>query len=386
MTVAAGQTQVPAPDLRNKTEAQAVTELVSADLRPGTKTEAFDPTVPVGLIVSQNPAPGVIVARDRRSTTSCRKGPEPTPTPTPSPDARRPSRRPRRPRSRRRRRPRSRPRPRRPSRPRPRSARRRPRPAPHRAAAVATVRRSRSDQSDQRGSVAPVAAFGGVTGRTGVRRRPAPASGHGGSPRRRPRRSRDARPVGDSPSPDRTGRHGPGRRRGLGGGAAGFPARPDLVAEERGATSVEPAVADLGGDRASEVPAGPAGGRGPAADPAARRLRLGGPTVRTAPHRHGRMVAAMVRAVTPPGRRYLRDGDDRLVGRPSRTRRCATRTAGVAAAAVGRLGDGRLPGRLAVRVGRPLAGHGLDARDAQGERDWRPRAASRPGRRRSRSA
>ena len=85
VTVAAGQTQIPAPDLRNKTEAQAVTDLVAANLRPGTKTEAFDPTVAVGLIVSQNPAPGVIVARDSAIDYVVSKGPEPTPSPTPSP-------------------------------------------------------------------------------------------------------------------------------------------------------------------------------------------------------------------------------------------------------------------------------------------------------------
>ena len=85
VTVAAGLTQIPAPDLRNKTEAQAVTELVSVGLRPGAKTEAFDPTVPVGLIVSQNPAPGVIVARDASIDYVVSRGPEPTPTPTPTP-------------------------------------------------------------------------------------------------------------------------------------------------------------------------------------------------------------------------------------------------------------------------------------------------------------
>ena len=52
------------PDLRNKTEALAVQEIVTAGLRPGLKTEEFDPTVPLGLVVSQSPAPGVVVAKD----------------------------------------------------------------------------------------------------------------------------------------------------------------------------------------------------------------------------------------------------------------------------------------------------------------------------------
>ena len=74
----------------------------------GRKTEAFDPTVPVGLIVSQNPAPGVDRRRaTRRSTTSSRRARSRPRRPTPTPDARRPSRRPARPRSRRRARPRA---------------------------------------------------------------------------------------------------------------------------------------------------------------------------------------------------------------------------------------------------------------------------------------
>ena len=85
VTVAAGLTQIPTPDLRNKTEAQAVTDLVAAGLRPGVRTEAFDPTVAPGLIISQNPAPGVIVARDAAIDYVISTGPEPTPSPTPSP-------------------------------------------------------------------------------------------------------------------------------------------------------------------------------------------------------------------------------------------------------------------------------------------------------------
>jgi serine/threonine-protein kinase len=63
VTVASGVEQVPMPDLRNKTEALAVQEIVTAGLMPGIKTEAFDPTVPLGLVVNQSPAPGVVVAK-----------------------------------------------------------------------------------------------------------------------------------------------------------------------------------------------------------------------------------------------------------------------------------------------------------------------------------
>ncbi len=85
VTVASGVEQVPMPDLRNKTEALAVQEIVTAGLRPGIKTEAFDPVVPIGLVVSQVPAPGVVVAKDTAVDYVISKGPEPTPTPTPTP-------------------------------------------------------------------------------------------------------------------------------------------------------------------------------------------------------------------------------------------------------------------------------------------------------------
>ena len=85
VTVASGVEQVPMPDLRNKTEALAVQEIVTAGLAPGAKTEAFDPTVPAGLVASQNPAPGVVVAKGSAVDYVISKGPEPTPSPTPSP-------------------------------------------------------------------------------------------------------------------------------------------------------------------------------------------------------------------------------------------------------------------------------------------------------------
>ncbi|MEX1172606.1 MAG: Stk1 family PASTA domain-containing Ser/Thr kinase, partial [Chloroflexota bacterium] len=85
VTVAAGVTQIPAPDLRNKTEAQAVAELIRSRLQPGLRTEAYDPVVPAGLVATQNPAPGVILARDAAVDYVISLGPEPTPSPTPEP-------------------------------------------------------------------------------------------------------------------------------------------------------------------------------------------------------------------------------------------------------------------------------------------------------------
>ena len=116
VTVAEGLTTVPTPNLRNKTEAQAVQEIVQAELVPGIKTEAFDPTVPIGLIVSQSPdarrhrregvagrlrrleGTGADPDADARRPTPTptpvptpTPTPAPTPTPTPDPDARRPT-------------------------------------------------------------------------------------------------------------------------------------------------------------------------------------------------------------------------------------------------------------------------------------------------------
>ncbi len=85
VTVAEGLEQVPTPDLRNKTEAQAVQEIVTEGLVPGTKTEAFDPSVPVGLVATQIPAPGSVVVKGTRVDYTISKGPEPTPSPTPTP-------------------------------------------------------------------------------------------------------------------------------------------------------------------------------------------------------------------------------------------------------------------------------------------------------------
>jgi serine/threonine-protein kinase len=85
VTVAAGAEQVPVPDLRTMTEAQAVTELISSGLRPGNRTSAFDPVIPLGQVISQVPAPGTIVARDTAIDYVISDGPEPTPTPSPTP-------------------------------------------------------------------------------------------------------------------------------------------------------------------------------------------------------------------------------------------------------------------------------------------------------------
>ncbi|MEP6640108.1 MAG: Stk1 family PASTA domain-containing Ser/Thr kinase [Chloroflexota bacterium] len=85
VTVAAGVETVPVPDLRNRTESEAVQLIADAGLRIGLRTDAFDPAVPIGQIVSQSPSAGVVVAKATTIDYLVSKGPEPTPTPPPTP-------------------------------------------------------------------------------------------------------------------------------------------------------------------------------------------------------------------------------------------------------------------------------------------------------------
>ena len=120
----------------------------------------------------------------------------------------------------------------------------------------------------------------------------------------------------------RPGFHSParGRSEGWSGGCSRptrrvprFPAFADLVATERPALAVEPAIADLCRDGSAEMTAGAASGARLVADPAARRLCLWCRAVRTSPHRHGGMVAASLLAVELRGTWGGLHGDDRLV-------------------------------------------------------------------------
>ncbi len=86
VTVAEGIEQVAVPDLRNKTVAQAVQELVAEGLTPGIETKAFDPVVLEGFIVTQRPFPGEVIAKGAPVDYTVSMGPEPTPSPTPTPE------------------------------------------------------------------------------------------------------------------------------------------------------------------------------------------------------------------------------------------------------------------------------------------------------------
>jgi eukaryotic-like serine/threonine-protein kinase len=85
LTIAAGAETVAVPELRGKTEVEAVTLLVGVGLTPGTKTEVFDPVVPAGQIVRQVPAPGVVANKGTPVDYDLSKGPEPSASPSPSP-------------------------------------------------------------------------------------------------------------------------------------------------------------------------------------------------------------------------------------------------------------------------------------------------------------
>jgi hypothetical protein len=83
VVVATGTETVAVPDLRLRTEADAVAAIVGAGLTNGTRAVAFDPVAPAGTVVSQDPQAGVRVARGTPVNYIVSTGPEPTPAPTP---------------------------------------------------------------------------------------------------------------------------------------------------------------------------------------------------------------------------------------------------------------------------------------------------------------
>ena len=315
------------PDLHALTLTEAVTALVQVGLMPGATTEAFDPAVPAGSVIASSPPPAPRWPRGRRSTTSCRRAPSrprprrptpaptpsPSPTPTPAPTAtplvnvgeyRCVTLAPRPPSSR-------------PTGSRWGRSRRSPpgtqpaddslvfeqNPLPgKKLASGSPITLGVYDPASypfptcpplrtltRPGSLSP--------GLTPVWPRSRPRSGSAGrSPagRSRYRAWRTAvRRGGRSPARSEH-RLGHQRRR-------GDPAGPDLVAGERAPPAVEAAVADAAEHGVAEVDAGRAAGARAPADPAAGGLGLRGPTVRAAPDRHGRMVAATSRPVEPAG-------------------------------------------------------------------------------------
>jgi beta-lactam-binding protein with PASTA domain len=87
VTVVTGKDLVPVPDVRNATEAQALTAIVKAGLNPGTRQDAFDPTVPVGSVMGTSPVGGTLVATGTNVDYVLSKGPQPSPSPSATPSA-----------------------------------------------------------------------------------------------------------------------------------------------------------------------------------------------------------------------------------------------------------------------------------------------------------
>ena len=85
LTVAVGLTSVPVPDLRGKTETDALQLIFTSNLKLGVRTDGFDPFIPAGSIMSQQPGPGILVAPGTPVDYVVSKGPQPSPSPTPSP-------------------------------------------------------------------------------------------------------------------------------------------------------------------------------------------------------------------------------------------------------------------------------------------------------------
>ncbi len=85
VTIATGRGTVPVPDVRRRTEEEAITIFVERKLTPGTKSEAFDPIVPAGQVISTSPQTGVLVAEGTPIDYVISTGPEPTLSPSPTP-------------------------------------------------------------------------------------------------------------------------------------------------------------------------------------------------------------------------------------------------------------------------------------------------------------
>ncbi|TAL08042.1 MAG: Stk1 family PASTA domain-containing Ser/Thr kinase, partial [Chloroflexota bacterium] len=64
LTLAQGDQPVAVPDLRGRSESEALNLIFAAKLRVGTRTEAFDDFIPIGNVISQLPGPGQIVVPD----------------------------------------------------------------------------------------------------------------------------------------------------------------------------------------------------------------------------------------------------------------------------------------------------------------------------------
>ena len=81
LTLALGSQTVTIPDLRAKRESEALNLIAAAGLAIGKRSDAFDPAIPLGSIVSQDPSPGQLVAKGLSVNYVVSKGIAPTATP-----------------------------------------------------------------------------------------------------------------------------------------------------------------------------------------------------------------------------------------------------------------------------------------------------------------
>ena len=85
LTLALGDQTVAVPDLRGRSESEALNLIAAAKLTIGTRTEAYDAFIPAAGVVTQDPGPGVVVTQGLAVNYVISKGPEPSPTPSASP-------------------------------------------------------------------------------------------------------------------------------------------------------------------------------------------------------------------------------------------------------------------------------------------------------------
>jgi len=85
LTLALGKESGTVPDLRLRTESEALNLIFAAGFTIGTRTEEFDLLVPDGSIISQDPGAGLVATKGIPVNYVVSKGPEPTPSPTPTP-------------------------------------------------------------------------------------------------------------------------------------------------------------------------------------------------------------------------------------------------------------------------------------------------------------
>jgi beta-lactam-binding protein with PASTA domain/tRNA A-37 threonylcarbamoyl transferase component Bud32 len=85
VVVDAGEGQTSVPDLRNKTQAEALQLITDAGLKLGQIAQGFSNTVPVGSVIRQSHQPGVLVTKGTAIDLTLSQGPRPSATPAPTP-------------------------------------------------------------------------------------------------------------------------------------------------------------------------------------------------------------------------------------------------------------------------------------------------------------